>query len=168
MKTDIYTTISNRERKLIVIIGEDEKLKDIIKEFAEHYTDYEIIKNPENDLHPIEQVKMTEDIIIDLNTTGQKKVVFTNSAYFVDHLSGLMKAHRLVSKGRPVAIDKFLRKNNMAFISVKDIAVFEATNDKIKSILNYKTEKIHWETFSNVSDFVCDLWFTMDNTDEEE
>ncbi len=165
MKPDLFKMIHEYEKRLIVVIGDyggDTDFKEVILNCARESA-YEIIYNPENNRHPKEQVEVTEDIIIDLNNRSCKMIVFTNSTYFVDHLANLMKAHILTSRGKRGISDMFLRKNVDAFISPSDVAVFDVSKDKINSILNYKTGMINWDTFSNVSDYVSNLYFNMED-----
>jgi hypothetical protein len=151
--------ILDLDKKLIVIIGKDEKLKKAIRDRAlkpPHIR--RVITNLENNLHPYEQCRMIEQLAIQAQTADT--LLFTNSTYFVDHLVNLMKAAK--SKKKEYVKDKFMLKDKKAFIKVKDVAVFDCEDGKIKNILK-RGGFIDWDSFSKVSEWASDLFFKMED-----
>lgn len=147
------------EKQLVVIIGKDEQLKRKIEKAAAYACPWwRVLVNTENNLHPYEQCRMIE--IITENSRRGKFLLFTNSTYFVDHLVNLMKAAK--SKKKEQIKDKFILKDKRSFISVKDVAVFDCEDGKIKNILK-RTGDVNWDTFSKVSEWACDLYFHMED-----
>ena len=154
-------SILNLDKKLIVIIGRDERLKVLIGNSAIKHTSFRrVLRNMENSRHPYEQCKLIEELVINAQTNNT--LIVTNSSYFVDHLRNMMEASK--KKNQDQIKEKFLLKDKRAFIKVKDVAVFDCEDGKIKNVLS-KNGAIDWDTFSKVAEELCDLFFHMEEPD---
>jgi predicted ATPase len=118
--------------------------------------DWIIIDEPEMNLHPEAQMKMTEFLAM-LCNEGLNVLITTHSPYVVDHLANLMKASEHPDK---ISIkNKFFLKDEKAFISKDDVSVYLFDKGKSKNIL--KDGIINWGTFANVSDKVSKIFFEI-------
>lgn len=152
-------SILDLDKKLIVIIGRDDKLKRAIREKMLYYQAHKrrVLTNMENSLHPYEQCKMIEHLVI--NAQEYDSMIITNSSYFVDHLRNMMEASK--KKNQDQIKEKFLLKDKRAFIKVKDVAVFDCEDGQIKNVLK-RTGEIDWDTFSKIAEDLCDIYFKME------
>jgi hypothetical protein len=151
----------SKNPRLVVLIGRDEELK---RRLFEDWRDkeYVSIRNPENDMHPYEQCKFAEELVV-MTHDGTKVVVTTNSPYIIDHLVNLMAGHKHYREGLE---EKFIMKDKRAFISSTLVMVIDCgdgpygvpvENRSAKSVL--KKGKIDWDTFSSVSEWMVNLYF---------
>ena len=155
MTDNLSTKIKGK--KLILFIGED--LDNVMnKTKAENglFAD-KIIIFPEHFKHPQKQCQVIEDIVCDINSFKKTTAIFTNSPYIIDHLSNLMKAYDL--NANP---DKFILRTRNAFISKNDVMVLICENGKIKQGMKKNSTDINWRTFSKVSEWVCNIYFDME------
>jgi hypothetical protein len=141
--------------RLNVVIGNDENLKQYLRDKWKYEVVW-IYTNPENNQHPFRQCKQMEEIVCDVNSKPGSGLVITNSSYMVDHLETLMAAYHLADSQTDV-INKFILRSKDAFIKSDDVSVFVCEDD---AITDGKIEnKIAWDTFSNVSEWISDLYF---------
>ena len=117
-----------------------------------------IIDEPEMNLHPEAQVKLTEFLAILVNA-GINVIITTHTPYIVDHLVNLMKAATIEDKEG--IKDKFYLKRTDAFISQDDVSVYLFGDNTAKSILD-EEGFIDWETFSKISAHIADLYFELE------
>lgn len=116
-----------------------------------------IIDEPEMNLHPEAQAKLTEFLAMLVNA-GLPVLITTHSPYIVDHLANLMKA---AESSEPDTIqDKFYLKRKEAFISKDDVSVYLVDQGKAENMLD-EDGVIHWSTFSQVSDRVVQIYFDI-------
>jgi hypothetical protein len=116
-----------------------------------------IIDEPEMNLHPEAQAKLTEFLAMLVNA-GLPVLITTHSPYIVDHLSNLMKA---AESTEPEAIqDKFYLQNKDAFISKHDVSVYLVDEGKTENMLD-EDGVVHWSTFGTVSDRVSEIFFEL-------
>jgi hypothetical protein len=116
-----------------------------------------VIDEPEMNLHPEAQLRMTELLAMLVNA-GLPVLITTHSPYVVDHLTNLMKA---AEHSDPASIqDKFLLQRKEAFIPKRDVAVYLFEGGTAKDILE-ADGLINWRTFSKVSDRVSQLYFEI-------
>lgn len=118
-----------------------------------------IIDEPEMNLHPEAQIKIMEFLAMMVNS-GLNVITTTHSPYLVDHISNLTKAYELKKGGKEKLEDNFKLKNNLCFIDSDKVAVYLFDNNTVKNILN-EDDLIDWDTFSNVSDYVSNLYFDL-------
>jgi predicted ATPase len=116
-----------------------------------------VIDEPEMNLHPEAQARVTELLAILVNS-GIKVIVTTHSPYFVDHLVNLMEAASLVDSKE--AAEKFYLKNTEAFISSDDVSVYLFENGTAKNVLS-DDGMIEWGTFADVSERVSKIYFQI-------
>jgi hypothetical protein len=109
-----------------------------------------IIDEPEMNLHPAAQVKITEFLAMLVNA-GLRILITTHSTYLVDHLANLMEAAKCEGAEQTSVAEKFFLQRSDAFISQKDVSVYLIENGGAKSILD-EEGRIDWETFSKVTD----------------
>ncbi|MDM8527168.1 ATP-binding protein [Anaerolineales bacterium HSG24] len=116
-----------------------------------------IIDEPEMNLHPKAQVQLMELLAMLVNADIQ--VLFTtHSPYMVDHLVNSMKA---ATHPNPATIaNKFYLQRSEAFITQDKVSVMLFDGGDCQSILN-EDGSIAWETFSDVSDEISDLYFEI-------
>jgi energy-coupling factor transporter ATP-binding protein EcfA2 len=117
--------------------------------------DWLVIDEPEMNLHPEAQAKLTELLAMLVNA-GLRVFITTHSPYVVDHLANLMKAAESTEK--EAIRDKFFLKQISSFISKEDVSTYEVNKGNVKPILD-ADGIIHWQTFSDVSDIVVNIYF---------
>jgi energy-coupling factor transporter ATP-binding protein EcfA2 len=116
-----------------------------------------VIDEPEMNLHPEAQVKLTEFLAMLVNA-GLNLLITTHSPYIVDHLTNLMKAAE--SNEPEVIQEKFYLKNKDAFIPKKDVSVYLIDKGKAENVLD-EDGVVHWGTFGAVSDRVSEIFFEL-------
>jgi len=116
-----------------------------------------IIDEPEMNLHPEAQAKLTEFLAMLVNA-GLPVLITTHSPYIVDHLTNLMRA---AESTEPEAIqDKFYLQNKDAFISKNEVSVYLVDQGKTENMLD-EDGVVHWSTFGTVSDRVSEIFFEL-------
>ena len=116
-----------------------------------------IIDEPEMNLHPEAQAKLTEFLAMLVNA-GLPVLITTHSPYIVDHLTNLIKA---AESTKPDTIrDKFYLKREEAFISRSDVSVYLVDQGKTENMLD-EDGVVHWSTFGTVSDRVSEIFFEL-------
>jgi predicted ATPase len=123
-------------------------------------TDLIVIDEPEMNLHPESQVKIVE-LLTSLVNLGLNIVITTHSTYLVDHIPNLTKAYRLNEEGKKGLEKKFKLKRKDSFIDQNKISVYLFDKGTIKNIYK-KNGFIDWGTFSDISDYVSNLYFDLD------
>ena len=117
-----------------------------------------VIDEPEMNLHPEAQVRIIELLAMlvnyDLNV-----LITTHSPYIVDHLTNLMKAAQ--SEQKSGLADKFLLKNEKAFISRDKVSIRLFEDGTTKDILE-ENGLIDWGTFGRISDWINEVYFQID------
>ena len=115
-----------------------------------------IIDEPEMNLHPVAQVKIIEFLSMLVNA-GLHVLITTHSTYVIDHLVNLMDAHK--HENQEEIAEKFLLERKDAFIAQDKVSVYEVTDSgEVKDILD-QDGVIHWQTFSDVTEYVQRVHF---------
>jgi predicted ATPase len=116
-----------------------------------------IMDEPEMNLHPEAQVRLTELLAMLVN--AEISLLFTtHSPYMVDHLVNLMKAYEHDDKESIKGM--FYLQQTDAFISKEDVAVYLFEQGTAKNILG-EDGIIQWGTFSRVSDRITQIYFDL-------
>ncbi len=120
--------------------------------------DWLIIDEPEMNLHPEAQVRITEFLAM-LVQAGLHVLVTTHSPYIVDHVMNLMKAaeHEDLEKIK----DKFYLRQAEALIPMEQVSVYVFGDGTAKSILDEEEGLIDWETFSSVSERIAQIYHEL-------
>lgn len=122
--------------------------------------DWLIIDEPEMNLHPEAQARLTEFLAM-LVQAGIRVLVTTHSPFIVDHLANLMKAAEHTDpKERESIRQEFFLQRTEAFIPKADVSVYLVDNGTATNILG-EDGLIHWDTFSDVSDKVTQIYFKL-------
>lgn len=116
-----------------------------------------IIDEPEMNLHPKVQAQIIEFLSMLVNA-GLPVLVTTHSTYVVDHLNNLMKAAE--QDNQETIRDKFYLQQTQAFISKNEVSIYLVDEGTTRNILD-EDGLIHWDTFSDVSDQVSQLYFEI-------
>lgn len=119
-----------------------------------------VIDEPEMNLHPEAQARMTEFLCMMVNA-GLNVIVTTHSSYIVDHLANLLKAAK--SSDKAGLAERFFLKDERAFIAQDKVSVYHFENGSAHSILD-EDGYIDWKTFSDVSDTLMRLSYEMDRS----
>jgi predicted ATPase len=122
--------------------------------------DWLIIDEPEMNLHPEAQARLTEFLAM-LVQAGIRVLVTTHSPFIVDHLANLMKAaEHTDAESRETIRQEFFLQRTEAFIPKQDVSVYLVDNGTATNILG-EDGLIHWDTFSDVSDKVTQIYFKL-------
>jgi len=120
--------------------------------------DLVIVDEPEMNLHPTAQAEMTEFMGM-LANSGLNLLITTHSPYIADHLENLMRASDCDNKEE---IKKyFYLEREDAFISKNDVSVYLFDDGTAKNLLS-DTGQIEWDTFSDVSSDIAQIYSKMD------
>lgn len=116
-----------------------------------------VVDEPEMNLHPEAQARITELLTILVNS-GIQVILTTHSPYIVDHIVNLMKASTIE---RPEdAAAQFYLKRPEAFISQDKVSVYLFGEKTAKNILS-EDGMIDWGTFGDVSEQVSNIYFQI-------
>jgi predicted ATP-dependent endonuclease of OLD family len=122
--------------------------------------DWLIIDEPEMNLHPEAQARLTEFLAI-LVKAGLRILITTHSPFIVDHLNNLMKAFEHEDQESQETLrNEFFLEQTEAFIPKKDVSVYLVDNGTTENILA-EDGLIHWDTFSDISDKVTQIYFKL-------
>lgn len=122
--------------------------------------DWLIIDEPEMNLHPEAQARLTEFLAM-LVQAGINILVTTHSPFIVDHLANLMKAAELTdAESRETIRSEFFLQRTEAFIPKESVSVYLVDKGTATNILG-EDGLIHWDTFSDVSDKVTQIYFKL-------
>jgi len=135
-----------------------------LKYFAEE-GDLLIIDEPEMNLHPEAQVKLIEFLSI-LANNGLRILITTHTPYIVDHVINLMEGYE---KRNKEGIEQFfMLKDKRALISSKNVSVYLFDDDGVvKDILDRKERFIDWKTFSDISDYIENIYSEITSYGED-
>lgn len=106
-----------------------------------------VIDEPEMNLHPKAQAKLTEFLGM-LVRAGLYVLITTHSPYIVDHLGNLIQAEKRENKTD--IQDLFYLKSADAFLSPEDVSVYRFDAGTATPILDPEGD-IDWESFGDVS-----------------
>ena len=113
-----------------------------------------VFDEPEMNLHPSVQVEMAEFLAMLVNA-DLNVLITTHSPYIVDSLVNLIQAAKHEDKDS--IKDLFYLEKSEAFISQDRVSVYLFEEGTAKNILG-KNGIIDWETFSNVSEDVSEIY----------
>ena len=116
-----------------------------------------VIDEPEMNLHPEAQARLTEFLAMLVNA-GLRVLFTTHSPYMVDHLINLMKAAEY--ENQEEIQDKFYLQDAQAFIPKEQVSVYLFEDNTATSILD-EEGMIDWETFSSVSNRIAQIGFEL-------
>ncbi len=116
-----------------------------------------VIDEPEMNLHPEAQVRLTEFLVMLVNA-GLPVLFTTHSPYIVDHLINLMKAADHDNKESIKNL--FYLQRTETFIPKERVSVYLFENGTATHILD-EEGLIHWSTFGEVSDRVSQIYFDL-------
>ena len=149
--------------KLAVFIGTDSKrIAKKVRSFYSKFGDPLTFITPEDGNHPWNQVEEIERITAIVNG-GSNVVLVTNSPYMVDHLSTLITGYEKLKQGKKIEdLLKFLLlKNPNSLIDIKKLKIYCIDKGKKKKNVLREDGSIDWKTFSEVSEYVLDQYFGM-------
>ncbi len=115
-----------------------------------------VIDEPEMNLHPAAQVKLTEFLGMLVNA-GLHVLITTHSPYIVDHIPNLIRAHDL---DKEKVKEYFYLKQATSFLPKDKVAVYLFERDAVTDILKGDGD-INWETFSNVSRKLSEIYSNL-------
>lgn len=115
------------------------------------------IDEPEMNLHPEAQVKLTEFLGILVNS-GLNVMATTHSSYLVDHLANLVKASRH-EKPEDIA-GMFFLSDPRAFLKRQKVGVYLFEGGTATPIIDDDGD-IDWGTFANVSDRISSIYYNL-------
>lgn len=118
-----------------------------------------IIDEPEMNLHPEAQAKITEFLAMLVNV-GLNVLVTTHSPYVIDHLANLLKAAEKTDEEKEAVRDEFYLKRTDAFISKDKVSVYLIEEGTAKDALD-EDGVIQWNTFGDVSDRISEIYFKL-------
>lgn len=113
-----------------------------------------IIDEPEMNLHPEAQVKLTEFLAM-LVQAGLHVLITTHSPYMVDHLANLMAAAK--HEDKTAIKEHFLLERTESFISQDKVSVYLFENGTATNVVDNEGI-IHWGTFGEVSNYLSDIY----------
>lgn len=116
-----------------------------------------IIDEPEMNLHPEAQAKITEFLAMLVNA-GLNILVTTHSPYVVDHLANLLKAAEKTGEEKEAVRDEFYLQRTDAFIPKDKVSVYLIEEGTAKNALD-EDGAIQWNTFGDVSDRISEIYF---------
>lgn len=116
-----------------------------------------IIDEPEMNLHPEVQAKMTEFLVMLVNA-GVSVLITTHSPYIVDHLENLMAA--AAHPDQEEIREKFFLQQSDAFIDRANVGAYLVDQGTVKSVMQ-EEEMIDWTTFGNIADRLTRIYFDL-------
>ncbi len=124
-----------------------------------------VIDEPEINLHPENQARITEGLAILVNL-GVRVFVTTHSPYIVDHLNNLMAMHALKPAAKAKVSTLLKLQDSRAIINPESVAVYETTSTgRVKDIVNRRNKIVDWGTFGEVSEYVTNLYADVLNAE---
>lgn len=123
--------------------------------------DVVVIDEPESNLHPEAQMKIAE-ILAELVNRGVWVIITTHSPYVIDHLNNLIAAGILHKKYGDKFIEEISKEqrrvpiDESAFLDPNKVSAYLVNRGAVSSIIT--DEYIDWETFSNVSDLLSNIY----------
>lgn len=127
LKDKINTYIMSKVNKLSV-----NEIKALEKNFLNIINScfIEIVEEPEQNLFPLSQVEILNNLIKDTSGEGDKLIITTHSPYILSQLNNYIFADEKKTDKN----NSFNKKYKNLFIPYKDISAFKIENGKIKSI----------------------------------
>lgn len=119
--------------------------------------DWLVIDEPEMNLHPEAQARLTEFLSL-LSQSDLQILLTTHSPYVIDHLVNLMKAATL--EDNKSVESKFYLKRTEAFIPKSKVSIYLFQDSTAKNILK-ENGLIDWGTFGGVSEHISQLYFEL-------
>lgn len=116
-----------------------------------------VIDEPEMNLHPINQAKFIEFLVMLVNS-GVNLMLTTHSPYMANHLESLIKAFDSEQLNLE---SSFYLKRRDAFISKENVSVYYFGNGGIKSILE-ENGSIDLESFSEVGEEISEIYYEIE------
>ena len=125
------------ENHIIDIQGTSSKVKGLVGlvlylQYKARPNNLIVIDEPEQNLHPNQQVALAEFIVILVNS-GLNVSITTHSPYIIEHLQNLIQAYDL--KDKSDVIDKLKLKNEDALITKEKVGVYLFDNGTVENIL---------------------------------
>jgi len=115
------------------------------------------IDEPEMNLHPEAQAKLTEFLGILVNS-GLNVMATTHSPYLVDHLANLLKAGAHEDRDETAAM--FYLQDPRAFLTPDQVGVYLFEGGEVRSIMD-DDGYIDWGTFGDVSDRISTIYYNL-------
>lgn len=125
-----------------------------------------IIDEPEMNLHPQSQMLFLEVLAILVNL-GIKVFVTTHSPYFMSHLNNLVQRQSGSMKVRRKMAQLLCCKDPRAFLDIDDVGAYEL-RDGILQTLKDPDYGIRWDTLSDVSSEIQNIYFNIAEIRDEE
>ncbi len=155
----VFKTTSGIELEISIASSMVQELASLVLYLRDIATpgDLLIIDEPDKSLHPEAQVKMIEFLGMLVNAK-LNVIVATHSPYVVDHLANLMKANEVEDK--KLISKEFYLKDASAFISKDNVSVYVFDQGKTTKAID-EDGVILWNTFSEVSDRLSEIYFKL-------
>jgi len=112
-----------------------------------------VIDEPEQNLHPNQQLAITEFIAMLVNS-GIRVAITTHSTFVVEHLQNLILAHDLKEKEK--IVENLVLKNEKALLDKNDVGVYLFENGHAEDIL-WDDGQINWQTFCDAKGIIDQL-----------
>jgi predicted ATP-dependent endonuclease of OLD family len=124
-------------------------------------SDWIIIDEPEMNLHPTVQIKLTEFLALLVNA-GLHVLITTHSPYIVDHLANLMQAAQYENKEDIKEL--FYLEQTDAFIPQEQVSIALFENGTTTNLIDEKGS-VDWSTFSHVCSDIAGIFPQLITTD---
>lgn len=122
-----------------------------------HENELLVIDEPEMNLHPENQAKFMEFLVMLVNS-GVSVMLTTHSPYMTNHLENLIKAY---SSKQSDLENLFYLKRREAFISKENVSVYYFGNGGIKNILE-ENGNIDLGSFSDVGEGISEIFYDIE------
>ncbi|HKM42217.1 MAG TPA: AAA family ATPase [Methanocorpusculum sp.] len=109
-----------------------------------------VIDEPEQNLHPNQQLAITEFIAMLVNS-GIRVAITTHSTFVVEHLQNLILAQDLEEKAK--IVEDLVLKNEMALLDKNDAGVYLFEKGHAEDIL-WDDGQINWQTFCDAKSII--------------
>ncbi len=118
-----------------------------------------LIDEPEMNLHPENQAKLME-LLVMLIHLDVSIIMVTHSPYMVNHLENLIKAYP--HKENEKIVNEFYLKDKNAFISKDKVSVYRFSNSEgnVENILD-KKGNINLKSFSSVAEDIAEIYYDI-------
>lgn len=116
-----------------------------------------IIDEPEMNLHPRNQAKLMEFLVLLVNLKINV-IMVTHSPYMVNHLENLIRAFEHEDKDK--ILNKFYLKKKNAFISKNDVSVYQFTKENVTRIID-KKGNINLKTYSGIAEEIAEIYYDV-------
>lgn len=116
-----------------------------------------IIDEPEMNLHPENQAKIIEFLVMLVNS-GVNVILTTHSPYMTNHLESLIKAY---DDPQQDLEKEFYLQRKEAFISKENVSVYYFRNNSVENILD-EDGNIDLSSFSKVSRNISEIYYKIE------